>query len=395
MFSTQQSNQVKANKRDTPQAFFQPKVSVNFTDDVCRKEADGGVVGMPQDNYFFKPNRPPGNIIQRAPITNSNPTPGQPALNQTQSHSVSKRRIPHGAITRKEFEGYLSANFGITDVHTGTKQEQEKSITGSNPVLQTIPNWAEWSPGNSSADYSTIIKAIEDVAKAFSAIPTIRIIRFFERDYKTNEVTGVAIPADDTGALFGAGELDIYKSYSVGGSFPIGKSNAAGVYPNAPVSPVPSGSVPDGAPIPRQNAEASGKQNIAHELGHGIAEAADAAIPDVLINFTKTIGWVRTATPDLYDIGQADVQKAIAANLVPDAKYKIKESNWNSPQWIEQPMSKYAVSGGPGEDFAESIAAFTYAKDSLKARSPRRFKFITDGMAIWTSKMKKIPAISR
>jgi hypothetical protein len=39
-------------------------------------------------------------------------------------------------------------------------------------------------------------------------------------------------------------------------------------------------------------------------------------------------------------------------------------------------MSDYAVAGGPGEDFAESVMAYVYSPELLRARSPARYDFL-------------------
>lgn len=390
MFIKQQSNENRVGRHHTRQAFFQPRPAAT---PVHRKETEPGTVDEFQDHCFFKPNRPADNLIQRIPIPNSNPASAQPAspAQQPQTALPSETEIQQGAvISRAGFVAYVTQKFGVLDVHIGTKTEQESSLTGRNSVLPTIPAWAEWSPGDSSKDYSLIIKAVQDVAGRFSAIPAINIIKFYKTYYETN-TAGVAIPQANVGASFGAGVLTIYQAFASGGGFPVERSNAKGNYPKAPVAAVSSGSNPDGAPVPYQGHDANAKQNIVHELGHGIAEAAHASDPDIFIKFNSAIGWIGTSSPELYDIGQPEVQKAIQNGHIPDAKYNIKPTDWNAPKWKEQPMSGYSVEGGPGEDFAECIAAFTYANDSLKARSPKRFKFITDGMPKWTTKMQAIP----
>ena len=39
-------------------------------------------------------------------------------------------------------------------------------------------------------------------------------------------------------------------------------------------------------------------------------------------------------------------------------------------------MTDYAVSGGPGEDFAESVMAYVYDPALLRSRSPARHGFL-------------------
>jgi hypothetical protein len=388
MFSIQQTRDVKTDKQKAGAVFFQPKLTVNQPNDVYEQQADAmadSVMRMPQENYFFKPDRSAGNVIQRIPMPNNtgNAT-GQPVLNQTQTPSVSHRQIPQGSISRADFEDYVKHNFGVKDVHNGTKQEQESSITGRNSKLPTIPNWQDWSPGAASEKYSNIIKAFEDMAGTFGSIPVVDTIVFYQMYYDTDPA-GTCVPDPDTGAYFATGKLTIFQAFDGHHGFPAGRSTVQGKYGAVGSS--------GGAPTFPQSKDKNANENIAHELGHGIAEAAHAADPNALDNFYNTTGWIVTNPPALYDIGQAAVQKAFTDKTAPPAQYKIEPSNWNDPKWIEQPMTNYSVAGGPGEDFAESIAAFIYAKSVLQARSPRRFNFILNGIDTWKTKMRTMPAI--
>jgi hypothetical protein len=395
MFSQQQTKDLKQDKRQSDHLFFQPGAAITSPGDIYDRHAEqmaDSVMRMPQENYFFKPNNTPGNIIQRIPIGNNNPVPGQQVANQTQSTSVSHRQIPQGAISRADFENYVSSYYGVRDVHNGTKPEQEGELTPRNSVTPTIPNWNDWSPGATSEDYSNIIQAIEDVAASFGAIPKITKIIFYEMYYETDP-TGISVAKPDVGASFGVGQLRIYKGYSKNRGFPVARSNAQGNYPPVGIALSGPGSSP-GAPTAYQSKDKNIKENIAHELGHGIAEAAQASDPKALDNFNTTVGWIGGSSPALYDIGQQAVQTAIANNTAPPAQYQIVQSNWNDPKWIEQPMTDYAVIGGPGEDFAESISAFVYTKAVLQARSPKRFQFISNGMTTWTQQMKFMPPIT-
>ncbi|HZY35745.1 MAG TPA: hypothetical protein VFE53_03810 [Mucilaginibacter sp.] len=391
MFSIQQTNDTKETRQKADNLFFQP----NPANVVYRQNAElAAKSDMPllPENYFFKPNKTPANIIQRIPIQgNGTPTSGQQVVNQTQTPSLSKRQIPQGAISRADFENYVTTYYGVADVHNGTKTEQEGELTPRNSVKPSISNWNDWSPGATSEDYSNIIQAIEDVAASFGAIPKITKIIFYEMYYETDP-TGISVARSDVGASFGVGQLRIYKAYSKTRGFPVARSNAQGNYPPVGIAISGPGSSP-GAPTPYQGKDKSLKESIAHELGHGIAEAAQASDPKALDNFNSTVGWVGTSSPALYDIGQQAVQSAITNNTAPPVQYKIEPSNWNDPKWIEQPMTDYSVIGGPGEDFAESIAAFVYANATLQARSPKRFKFISDGMPTWTQQMKYMPPI--
>jgi hypothetical protein len=135
--------------------------------------------------------------------------------------------------------------------------------------------------------------------------------------------------------------------------------------------------------------------NIIHELGHGVGEAASNNGRQMFDRFNATVGWIGSP-PVLYDIGQADVQTAIANSTALPSQHIISSSRWNDLSVIEQPMSQYAVSGGPGEDFAESIAAYVQNPTVLEQRSPRRHQFIRSNIASWTTMMRNTaPGMSR
>ena len=81
--------------------------------------------------------------------------------------------------------------------------------------------------------------------------------------------------------------------------------------------------------------------------------------------------------PRLYDIQAKGVTAAIKKGVEPPAAARITKRDWNSGIHLEQPMSEYAVTHS-AEDFAESLMAWLYARDVLKARSPARFKFFDE-----------------
>src|ERR1700722_6384279 len=158
MFSPQQTKDIKQDKRQSDHLFFQPKAAITSPGDSYDhygEQTADPVMRMPQENYFFKPGKLPGNVIQRIPIPgNSNPVPGQQTTTQTQTPSLSHRQIPQGAISRADFEQYVTTYYGVRDVHNATKQEQEGELTPRNSVTPTLPNWTDWSPGAASTDYS-------------------------------------------------------------------------------------------------------------------------------------------------------------------------------------------------------------------------------------------------
>lgn len=417
------------NAKKDSRFFFQPKLTVNRPDDVYERQADAmadHVLTMPAADMikpsFFKPaitninrkcshceeeekvqrkdaggvpaigeNYALANIVQRIPVPTTGTSTGQTQTSAPVAATpVARRQMPTGPISRAEFENYVMHNFNVGAVRTGTQQEQEQSLTRNGSPAPSISNWQSWSPADPSEDYSFIIKAIEDVASTFGAVPNITDITFYQMYYTLTG--GVAVADPHAGASFGAGHLDVFRAFGQDHTFPVARSSSAGSYPSV-FTAVGSPGSSAGAPSPLQSREQNISENIAHELGHGISEAAYQADAQVFTNFGNAVGWVGTSPALLYDVGQSAVQTAISSNTTPPAQYQIAPDHWNDPQWIEQPMTYYSVAGGLGEDFAESIAAYIYARVILQARSPRRYQFIVNGMNSWTARMHALPAV--
>jgi hypothetical protein len=142
-------------------------------------------------------------------------------------------------------------------------------------------------------------------------------------------------------------------------------------------------------PTPEQSIQ----RTFTHELGHGLAEAAMAADPTTFTRYQREIGWTATTPAQLFDIGVPAVQTAIAAGTPPPPQYEITGRNWNSSQWIEQPLTSYMVSGGPGEDFAEAAMAYVEEPNLLVARSPLRFRFLDRNRHTWLPRLVRRPPI--
>ena len=72
----------------------------------------------------------------------------------------------------------------------------------------------------------------------------------------------------------------------------------------------------------------------------------------------------------------------------PPSQSLITTSNWNSAKHREQPISQYATTK-PSDDFAESLAAFVYSPQVLKARSPARYDYFHNiwRRVIWHDKL--------
>ncbi|MEO6949665.1 MAG: hypothetical protein ABI123_08555 [Ginsengibacter sp.] len=352
--------------------FFQPKLSINHPNHMYEKEADGMAdmvtvlqppslhqirSGSTLTDQFF---------IQRAPASSSLSIPA------VIPGQVGPRYLSSGIISRPEFDTYVKSNYGVKDVHTGTQTDQEIRTRTSVIFNVTISSWQHWDPGSVSEGYTNIIEGIEDMINSIGAFPAINNIVFFKQAYEAN-ASGIGVARPSIGADFGAGVLTIYESYSGAHRFPLARSQPAVA-----------------TPVEANNSEMFIRQNIAHELGHGVGEAAMASQNLQTFNeYKAAIGWVG-APAVLYDIGQQTVRDAIANNTPLPVQHIITASGWNDSTVIEQPMTMYSVIGGPGEDFAETITAFIYQPLALMQRSPRRYSFIQANMNTWKTQMQSI-----
>ena len=303
---------------------------------------------------------------------------------------------PPAAATmlRTEFEEAMR-RFGVTRIATGTEAEQTSLSTprgGAPPSGITLPNWQSWDPGTSSPVYRSIVDSFEDFEARVGGYPAVTEILFFKVNYVVN-AAGIGVPDPNTGASFGAGHLTVYEtSVTSRRGLPTGRSTAAANYPPVVIGLSAPGQV-SGAPVPLPTREQSIRRTFTHELGHGLAEAAWAADPATFTQYNREIGWTATSPAQLFDIGVPAVQTAIAAGTPPPPQYEITGQNWNSSQWIEQPLSSYMVSGGPGEDFAEAAMAYVEEPNLLAARSPRRFRFLDQNRQAWLPRLVQTPPI--
>lgn len=306
------------------------------------------------------------------------------------------------SLTREEFAKEMRRRFGMVQITVGSQAEQEAELTtrGRAPRAGVIlPNWQQWDPGSSSQVYSAIINALDNFNQAVGGVPNVREVIFFATAWELN-AAGVGVPQPDVGATYGAGTLTVYSSaVTKNKALPISRSNPQGKYPpvGLAVGGIP-GQTP-GAPLPLSSQAQSTQRVIAHELGHGLAEAAmgpnpkDAIDPGMMSDYQRAVGWTAGSPFALYDVGVAAVATALQAGAAPPATYQITVNDWNAPKWVEQPVSHYSVAGGPPEDFAEAVMAFVYEPNLLLSRSPHRFKFLYDRKKRWLPRLLKPPVV--
>ncbi len=281
------------------------------------------------------------------------------------------RYRPEGIISRQEFDTYVQTNYGVADVHTGTQTEQEQKITRHGVPAPTLPNWQSWDPGTASEDYTSIIDGVEEMINSLGAIPQINTIIFFKVEYEPDQTTGIGVPHSTTGASFGAREMVVYEAFN-GSTRP-----AAGI------------SSAHGTPARPRSRSLNISYNIIHELGHGVGGVGINRSPQAFDEYKAAVGWIGNPAV-LYDIGQPEVRAAIANSTPLPAQHIITPDRWSDPTVSEQPMSRYAVFGGPDEDFAETIAAYVTNPSALQQRSPWRYNFIHTNMASWIPQMRSM-----
>ena len=362
----------------------QPPSRISRPDEQAESEAAAADVGRGGSLAATAGAGQPGTVYRQP-----NPRSGAPDPN------LLKPAPPTAApMSRTDFEKEMR-KFGVTRIATGTEAEQRSLSTppgGAPSGGITLPNWQAWDPGSSSPAYRSIVDGFEDFEARVGGYPPVTEILFFKVNYVVNAV-GVGIPDTNAGASFGAGHFTVYEaSMTSMRGLPTGPSTAAANYPPVVIGLSAPGEV-RGAPVPVPTREQSIRRIVTHELGHGLAEAAMAADPNTFTRYRSEVGWTATSAAQLFDIGVGAVQTAIAAGTPPPAQYEITRQNWNSSQWIEQPLTSYMVSGGPGEDFAEAAMAYVKEPNLLAARSPRRFRFLDRNRQSWLPKLLRTPPV--
>jgi hypothetical protein len=313
-------------------------------------------------------------------------------------------------MTRARFTELMSSRYGIATVRAGTFADQQEvnhrpGIPAGGGLTESA--WAAWDPGEPSEVYQSIITGFDDFESSIGGIPPVDEVLFFATAYGVDPTTGRVVPTPGTGADFGAGHLRVYRAGVASGAggrkgIPIGRSTEAGRYPPVVAGLGGTGNEP-GAPIPLPTAGENTARVITHELGHGLAEQAMAADHAMFEQYRLTVGW---ADGRLFDVGIPEVRRALDAGATPahpirttkDGRQTVQPTqitveSWNHPRWIEQPISAYTVTGGPGEDFAEAVMAYVNGRAVLAARSPVRFQFLESHRASWLPFLRSRPPV--
>jgi Domain of unknown function (DUF4157) len=274
-------------------------------------------------------------------------------------------------MTRAELAKKLKAIFGhdIT-IEVGDKARQTKELGGPADKRKLPDTWKAWDPGANAALYDEILGAIEDFGRGVGGVPNIGHIVFYDVRYAYDDHDNVV--ADTKAAAEISPKLGVMFVYSAA-LFP---STVIAGGSGISVSGIPlatkrsAAGSKGAAPTSTGTRAESQRRTIAHELSHGVERATHS-----LSEFEQAVGWA--SHNRLFDIRAKGVKEAIKKGAEPPAAARITDKNWNSGAHLEQPMSEYAVTDST-EDFAESMMAWLYAHDALKARSPARFQFFED-----------------
>ncbi len=278
-------------------------------------------------------------------------------------------------------DGFIEAvgRLGVTTVREGTLDDQAELLNapgdGVGDVLRNDIHehnfpWSPWSPGSSSPTYASILAGIQDFARAVGGLPPFEEILFFEFPIEPLMLEGhLRVKRGQAAAEFANRQLLVYKNTELQA-----RDKIIPVQKDRPGHP---------SPAPRPSQDVGVRRIVAHELGHGLPQLAferarDAGRANRLLveEYKAHVGWVgRGEAARLYDIGVSEAEQAIGRGEAPDPRFEITADHWNKG-WVEQPVSRYSVQGGPGEDFAEAAMTYVEQPRALQARSGRRYDFV-------------------
>lgn len=328
---------------------------------------------------------------------NRNTTPAIQRSPDPQAEQAPKAEEP---LSAPQFRETMQTLYGVKTVRVGTMENQLDNL--GLPTTKPLSDWRKWYPGKTSIFYNYLVDGFRDFQNTFGTIPDIDTITFYYMNYtRTIDPPIIVSQRPEVPASYKNRELMIYWDI-LNSNFilPFARSNAEGEYgPGTPVAVISYDGDPNAAPLDGSPDKGEAvKRVVLHELAHGLSndvrkgDGTNPAVDASMIeDYKKAIGWQTGAGGEnntLYDLMAPAVQKAIAEKAAWPTEAIISTENWNDPQWIDQPISKYAVEGGPGEDFAESLRAYIEKPDLLQARSPLRYNFIHARKDQWTTALR-------
>jgi hypothetical protein len=283
---------------------------------------------------------------------------------------------------------HLRRRWGVGTVRAGTIGEQAAELIRYGTVPRTTPpadvermlragGWASWSPPPDHGLWDDLARAFDDVGGVFGGVPRIERILFFQTAWRYAP---------------GAGGGPRLEPQQEEGAYVSGTTMGVNEHGTRDQMALPTATTRS-----RQGSRginvglASRLQVMTHELGHGLVQAFLAQDPFTEAQrFERAVGWHRHS--ELYDVQGPGVRDALGRGDPPDGAQLITGANWFQPQWKEQPPSRYAVTGGPAEDMAETLMMFVRARSTLGERSPARLAWASGVMAALTSRPRALQA---
>jgi hypothetical protein len=285
-------------------------------------------------------------------------------------------------------EDRLRRRWGVRTIRAGTMAEQAAELVRYGTVPRSTPaadvermlraaSWTSWAPPPDHGLWDDLTRAFDDVAGAFGGVPKIDSILFFRTAWKHEPAASggpVLEPAQEEGAYVSGTTMGI---------------NEHGTRDQMMLPTATTRSTTGARGI--NVGLASRQQVMTHELAHGLVQVFLAQDPRTEAKrFEQEVGWHQGS--ELYDVQGPGVRAALRRGDPPDPAQLITESNWYLPKWKEQPPSRYSVTGGPGEDMAETLMMFVRAKGTLGDRSPARLAWANDVMTALSSRPQALQA---
>jgi hypothetical protein len=285
-------------------------------------------------------------------------------------------------------QGHLRTRWGVRTIRAGTLAEQAAELIRFGTVPRSTPQadtermlqaagWASWAPAADHGVWDDLVRAFDDVGGAFGGAPRIERILFFQTAWRYDAMGSggpTLAPHQEEGAYVSGTTMGV-------------NEHGTRDQMSLPTATTRSREGRNGINV----GLASRAQVMTHELGHGLVQAFLAEDPlNEAQRFERDIGWHQHR--ELYDIQGPGVRDALGSGAAPDPTQRITGTDWFMPKWKEQPPSRYAVTGGPAEDMAETLMMFVVARSTLGARSPARLAWANGVMAALQARPQALQA---
>jgi hypothetical protein len=281
---------------------------------------------------------------------------------------VQRQPVGTKAPTTSLGEERLRRRWGVGTIRAGTLAEQAAELIRYGTVTRaTAPadveqmlqaaGWTSWAPPAGHGLWNDLAQAFDDVGGVFGGVPKIDRILFFQTAWR-----------HDPGATGGPRLEPVQEE----GAYVSGTTMGIDEHGSKDQLTLPTATSRSKEGKGGINVGLAGRvQVMTHELGHGLVQAFLAQDPvNEAKRFEREVGWHQHS--ELYDVQGPGVRDALGRGGAPAAGQLITGTNWFLPKWKEQPPSRYSVTGGPGEDMAETLMMFVRDKSTLGDRSPAR-----------------------